>query len=187
VIEIARFKSHRARESHCAALSLQPAGDILDVITFPLVAINGTKGKKFTAQIHQISLVPVVSHLRSSLMGLAPSADDWKISTFARSRCRQNPFLCPADNSDLVFFKWCVFDYAFFIQWSIGFLFIGFVRNGEIKTERDVLMETTFRKRPKIGHLSGPIETFQCIKSNRGFDDKIWKVFIYLHLDFLGN
>jgi hypothetical protein len=43
------------------------------------------------------------------------------------------------------------------------------------------------RKRPKIGHLSGPIETFQCIKSNRGFDIKIWKVFIYLHLDFLGN
>jgi hypothetical protein len=26
--------------------------------------------------------------------------------------------------------------------------------------------------------LSGPIETFQCIKSNRGFDIKIWKVFI---------
>jgi hypothetical protein len=43
------------------------------------------------------------------------------------------------------------------------------------------------RKRPKIGHISGPIETFQCIKSNRNFDVKIWKVFIYLHLDFLGN
>jgi hypothetical protein len=68
------------------------------------------------------SLVPVVSHLRISLMGLAPFADAWKISTFAHSRCRQNPFLCPADNSDLVFVKWCVFDYAFFIQWSIGFL-----------------------------------------------------------------
>jgi hypothetical protein len=43
------------------------------------------------------------------------------------------------------------------------------------------------RKRPKIGHLSGPIETFQCIKSNQGFDVKILKVFIYLRLDFLGN
>jgi hypothetical protein len=45
------------------------------------------------------------------------------------------------------------------------------------------------RKRPKIGHFSGPIETFQCIKSKRNFDVKIWKVhvFIYLHLDFLGN
>jgi hypothetical protein len=43
------------------------------------------------------------------------------------------------------------------------------------------------RKRPKIGNFSGPIETFQCIKSNRSFDIKIWKVFIYLHLDFLGN
>jgi hypothetical protein len=43
------------------------------------------------------------------------------------------------------------------------------------------------RKRPKIGHFSGPIETFQCIKLNRNFDVKIWKVFIYLHLDFLGN
>jgi hypothetical protein len=43
------------------------------------------------------------------------------------------------------------------------------------------------RKLPKIGHFSGPIETFQCIKSNRNFDGKIWKVFIYLHLDFLGN
>jgi hypothetical protein len=53
------------------------------------------------------SLVPVVSHLRISLMGLAPSADAWKISTFAHNLCRQNPFLCPADNSDLlvVFFK----------------------------------------------------------------------------------
>jgi hypothetical protein len=35
-----------------------------------------------------------------------------------------------------------------------------------------------FGKRPKTGHFSGPIETFQCIKSNRGFDVKIWKVFI---------
>jgi hypothetical protein len=35
------------------------------------------------------------------------------------------------------------------------------------------------RKRPKIGHFSGPIETFQCMKSNRNFDIKIWKVFIY--------
>jgi hypothetical protein len=43
------------------------------------------------------------------------------------------------------------------------------------------------RKRPKIGHISGPIETFQCNKSNRNFDVKIWKVFIYLRLDFLGN
>jgi hypothetical protein len=44
------------------------------------------------------------------------------------------------------------------------------------------------RKRPKIGHFSVPIETFQCIKSNRNFDIKIWKdLFIYLHLDFLGN
>jgi hypothetical protein len=43
------------------------------------------------------------------------------------------------------------------------------------------------RKRPKIGNFSGPIETFQCIKSNRDFNVKIWKVFIYLHLDFLGN
>jgi hypothetical protein len=43
------------------------------------------------------------------------------------------------------------------------------------------------RKRPKIGHFSGQIETFQCIKSNWNFDVKIWKVFIYLHLDFLGN
>jgi hypothetical protein len=42
-------------------------------------------------------------------------------------------------------------------------------------------------KWPKIGHFSGPIETFQCIKSNRSFDAKIWKIFIYLHLDFLGN
>jgi hypothetical protein len=25
------------------------------------------------------------------------------------------------------------------------------------------------RKRPKIGNFSGPIETFQCIKSNRNF------------------
>jgi hypothetical protein len=41
------------------------------------------------------------------------------------------------------------------------------------------------RKRPKIGHFPGPIETFQCIKSN--WNIKIWKVFIYLHLDFLGN
>jgi hypothetical protein len=40
------------------------------------------------------------------------------------------------------------------------------------------------RKRPKIGHIS---ETFQCIKSNRNFNVKVWKVFIYLHLDFLGN
>jgi hypothetical protein len=38
------------------------------------------------------------------------------------------------------------------------------------------------RKRPKIGNFSGPIETFQCIRSNRNFDVKIWKVFIYLHL-----
>jgi hypothetical protein len=44
---------------------------------------------------------------------------------------------------------------------------------------------TLLRKRPKIGHLSGPIETFQCIKSIRGFDVKIWKVFIYLHLENL--
>jgi hypothetical protein len=43
------------------------------------------------------------------------------------------------------------------------------------------------RKRPEICHFSGPIETFECIKSNRNFDVKIWKVFIYLHLDFLGN
>jgi hypothetical protein len=43
------------------------------------------------------------------------------------------------------------------------------------------------RKRPKIGHFSGPKETFQCIKSNRNFDVKIWNVFIYLHLDYLGN
>jgi hypothetical protein len=43
------------------------------------------------------------------------------------------------------------------------------------------------RKRPKIGHFSGPIEMFQCIKSNQNFDIKVWKVFIYLHLDFLGN
>jgi hypothetical protein len=43
------------------------------------------------------------------------------------------------------------------------------------------------RKRLKIGNFSGPIETFQCIKSNRNFAVKIWKVFIYLHLDFLGN
>jgi hypothetical protein len=42
-------------------------------------------------------------------------------------------------------------------------------------------------KRPKICHFSGPIETFQCIKSNRNFDVKIWMVLIYLHLDFLGN
>jgi hypothetical protein len=34
------------------------------------------------------------------------------------------------------------------------------------------------RKRPKIGHFSWPIETFQCIESNRNFDVKIWKVFI---------
>jgi hypothetical protein len=43
------------------------------------------------------------------------------------------------------------------------------------------------RKWPKIGHFSWPIETFQCIKSKRNFDVKIWKLFIYLHLDFLGN
>jgi hypothetical protein len=43
------------------------------------------------------------------------------------------------------------------------------------------------RKRPKIGHFSGPIETLQCIKTNRDFDVKIWKVFIYVRLDFLGN
>jgi hypothetical protein len=43
------------------------------------------------------------------------------------------------------------------------------------------------RKRQKIGHFSGPIEMFQCIKSNRNFDVKIWKVFIYLHLYFLAN
>jgi hypothetical protein len=43
------------------------------------------------------------------------------------------------------------------------------------------------RKQPKTYHFSGPIETFQCIKSNRNFDVKIWKVFIYLHLDFLGK
>jgi hypothetical protein len=29
------------------------------------------------------------------------------------------------------------------------------------------------RKQTKIGHFSGPIETFQCIKSNRNFDVKI--------------
>jgi hypothetical protein len=43
------------------------------------------------------------------------------------------------------------------------------------------------RKRAKIYHFSGPIETFPIIKSNRNFDVKIWKVFIYLHLDFLGE
>jgi hypothetical protein len=42
-------------------------------------------------------------------------------------------------------------------------------------------------KRPKIGYFSGPIETFQCIKSNWNFDAKIWKIFIYLDLDFLGK
>jgi hypothetical protein len=40
------------------------------------------------------------------------------------------------------------------------------------------------RKQLKIGHVSVQIETFQCIKSNRDFGIKIWKVF---HLDFLGN
>jgi hypothetical protein len=45
----------------------------------------------------------------------------------------------------------------------------------------DVLMEITLENGRKIGHLSGPIETFQCIKSTQGFDVKIWKVFIYLH------
>jgi hypothetical protein len=42
-------------------------------------------------------------------------------------------------------------------------------------------------KRPKMGHFSGPIETFQCVKSNWDFNVNIWKVFIYIHLDFLGN
>jgi hypothetical protein len=72
---------------------------------------------------------------RTSLHGIS-STDAWKISTFVHSRCWQNSFLCPADNSDLIFFKWCMFDYAFFIPSSIGFLkkwevmtlFIGFVR-----------------------------------------------------------
>jgi hypothetical protein len=39
------------------------------------------------------------------------------------------------------------------------------------RAARDVLMEITLKT----------VETFQCIKSNRDFDVKIWKVFIYLH------
>jgi hypothetical protein len=47
------------------------------------------------------------------------------------------------------------------------------------------LIGNNVRKWPKIGHLSGPIETFQCIKSNWGFDVKIWKVYIHLPQIFL--
>jgi hypothetical protein len=35
---------------------------------------------------------------------------------------------------------------------------------------QDVLMEITLENGRKIGHFPRPIETFQCIKSNRNFD-----------------